>query len=89
MLWLAAAAVTFSFISLYYYLIVIKVMYLGKAEEQTRFPIPWREYTAVTVLTLGVLFVGLYPQPVFDAVEDGTQAMYESAALGDEAVAEP
>ncbi len=89
MLWLAAAAVFFSFVSLYYYLIVIKVMYLGKSAEQTRFPIPWREYTAVAVLTLGVFFVGLYPQPVFDAVEDGTQAMYESAVVGGEAVAEP
>ena len=89
MLWLAATAVFFSFVSLYYYLIVIKVMYLEKSEEQTRFPIPWREYTAVAVLTLGVFFVGLYPQPVFDAVEDGTNAMYESAAVGDEAVAEP
>jgi NADH-quinone oxidoreductase subunit N len=89
MLWLAGAAAFFSFVSLYYYLVVIKVMYLDKSEETTRFPIPWREYTMVAVLTLGVFFVGLYPQPIFDAVEDGTQAMYESAAVGDEAVAEP
>jgi NADH-quinone oxidoreductase subunit N len=81
LLWLAAAAVFFSFVSLYYYLVVIRVMYLGKPEETTRFRIPWREYTAVALLTLGVLFVGLYPQPVFDAVEDGTQAMFEGAAV--------
>ena len=34
-------AVFFSFVSLYYYLIVIKEMYLGKPEEPRRFPTPW------------------------------------------------
>ncbi len=86
LLWLAGFAVFFSFISLYYYLVIIKEMYLGTPEEPTRFPIPWREYGALTVLVLGVFFVGLYPQPLFDAVEDGTQAMYEQAAVSDEAV---
>ena len=89
LLWLSAAAVFFSFVSLYYYLIVIKVMYLGKPEEPTRFQIPWREYTAVAVLTLGVIFVGVYPQPVFDVVEDGTQAMFDGAPASEQAVAEP
>ena len=89
MLWLAGAAAFFSFVSLYYYLIVIKVMYLDKSEETTRFPIPWREYTAAGLLTLGVLFVGLYPQPVFDAVEDGTDAMFENAPASESAVTEP
>jgi NADH-quinone oxidoreductase subunit N len=89
LLWLSGAAVFFSFVSLYYYLIVIKVMYLGKPEEPTRFQIPWREYAALGILTLGVIFVGVYPQPVFDVVEDGTEAMFEGAPASEQAVAEP
>ncbi len=65
----------FSFVSLYYYLVVIKQMYLGEPEEPTRFPTPWLEYGALTLLVVGVFVVGVYPQPVFDVVEQGTTAM--------------
>ena len=43
-------AAFFSFVSLYYYLIVIREMYVGEAEEKTRFPTPWLEYAALTLL---------------------------------------
>ncbi len=82
MLWLAGVAVFFSFVSLYYYLLVIKQMYLEKPEEETRFPIPWREYAALAVLVLGVFLVGLYPQPVYDAVESSTSSIFSSAESG-------
>jgi NADH-quinone oxidoreductase subunit N len=75
LLWLSSLAVFFSFVSLYYYLVVIKQMYLGEPEEPTRFPTPWVEYGALTLLVAGVFVVGLYPQPVFDVVEEATVAM--------------
>jgi NADH-quinone oxidoreductase subunit N len=80
LLWLSSIAVFFSFVSLYYYLIVIKEMYLGKpprpsGAEPTRFPTPWLEYGALTLLIAGVFLIGLYPQPVFDIVEEGAVAM--------------
>ncbi len=80
LLWLSSIAVFFSFVSLYYYLIVIKEMYLGKpprpsGEEPRRFPTPWLEYGALTLLVAGVFLIGLYPQPVFDLVEEGAVAM--------------
>ena len=82
MLWLAGVAAFFSFVSLYYYLMVIKQMYLVKPEVATRFPIAWREYTALAVLVLGVFLVGLYPQPVYDAVDSGTATLFEAADGG-------
>jgi NADH-quinone oxidoreductase subunit N len=83
LLWLSSIAVFFSFVSLYYYLMVIKVMYLGKPAEPTRFPTPWLEYGALTLLVAGVLLIGLYPQPVFDLVEEGAVAMMAaSEAVG-------
>ena len=73
----------FSFVTLYYYLIVIKEMYLGKPEEPRRFPTPWLEYGALTLLIAGVFLIGLYPQPVFDLVEEGAVAMMAvSEAVG-------
>ena len=82
LLWLAAIAVVMSFISLYYYLVVIRHMYLGKPSESTRFPIAWMEYTALAALTVGVIFIGVYPQPLFDAVAESTRFLYVAGGLG-------
>jgi len=84
LLWLAGVAVTMSFVSLYYYLIIVKEMYLGQPEEPSRFPTPWLEYGALTLLIAGVFLIGLYPQPVFDAVETSTATIF--ADLGSPAV---
>ncbi|MCH7810739.1 MAG: hypothetical protein IH863_09185, partial [Chloroflexi bacterium] len=82
LLWLAAVAAFFSFVSLYYYLIIIREMYLGEPEEKTRFPTPWLEYTALTVLIAGVFLIGLYPKPVLELVEEGTATIFVSEELG-------
>ncbi len=81
LLWLAGVAVFFSFVSLYYYLVVIREMYLGEPDEKTRFPTPWLEYTALTLLIAGVFLIGLYPKPVFDVVEDSTATIFVSEEL--------
>jgi NADH-quinone oxidoreductase subunit N len=88
LLWLSGVAVFFSFVSLYYYLIVIKQMYLEQPEERTRFPTPWLEYGALAVLVAGIFFVGLYPGPIYRAVDDSTAAIF-SAAAQTAAVKEP
>jgi NADH-quinone oxidoreductase subunit N len=76
MLWLAGIAVLMSFVSLYYYLVVIKEMYLGQPETPTRFPIVPLDYAALAVLTAGVFFVGLYPQPFFDATANVADLLF-------------
>jgi NADH:ubiquinone oxidoreductase subunit 4 (subunit M) len=59
---------------------VIREMYLGVPDEKTRFPTPWFEYAALTVLVAGVFAVGLYPRPLFTAVEHGTDSLFPPAA---------
>ncbi len=85
LLWLSGIAVFMSFVSLYYYLLIIKEMYLGKPEDISRFQTPWLEYGALAVLTLGVFVVGLYPQPLFDVVDTSTASVF--AAVSQAAVA--
>jgi NADH-quinone oxidoreductase subunit N len=85
LLWLAAIAVMMSFVSLYYYLVVIKEMYLGQPEQATRFPTPPIEYAALAVLVIGVMIIGLYPFPVFEAVDESIVSLFttvtDSAAV--------
>lgn len=88
LLWLAGVASFFSFVSLYYYLVVIREMYLGQPDERTRFPTPWLEYGALTLLIGMVFFVGLYPRPIFDAVEDSTNTLFAPAAEQQAAVSD-
>ncbi|MEO7666837.1 MAG: NADH-quinone oxidoreductase subunit N, partial [Dehalococcoidia bacterium] len=78
LLWLAGVASFFSFVSLYYYLVIIREMYLGEPDEKSRFPTPWFEYTALTVLIGAVFLIGLYPKPVFEVVEDSTSSIFIS-----------
>ena len=80
LLWLAGIASFFSFVSLYYYLVVIRQMYLGEPDEKTRFPTPWFEYGALSLLVAGIFFVGLYPRPIFDVVETSTDSIFPPAA---------
>jgi len=80
LIWLAGVAVTMSFVSLYYYLIIVKQMYLGEPEDPSRFRTPWPEYAALTILVLGVMTVGLYPQPLFDWVDSSTAVIFSDAA---------
>ena len=56
-------------------------MYVGEAEEKTRFPTPWLEYTALTVLVAGVFLIGLYPRPVLELAEDATATIFVSEEL--------
>jgi NADH-quinone oxidoreductase subunit N len=77
--WLAAVAVVASLVSLYYYLQVIREMYVSEAEDSTRFRIPLLIQGTVVVLTIGVFFVGLYPAPLFE-VTDSVAAVLFSAS---------
>lgn len=79
LLWLSSLAVFMSFVSLYYYLVVIRQMYLVEPEEKVRFPVPWVEYGVLAVLVTGIFLVGLYPQPLLDGVENATGSVFAAS----------
>jgi NADH-quinone oxidoreductase subunit N len=77
--WLAAVAVVSSFISLYYYLMVMKAIYVTPATETSRFHVPLVMQGSVALLALGVFFVGLYPQPLFDITDSVSAVLFASS----------
>ncbi|MSQ11263.1 MAG: NADH-quinone oxidoreductase subunit N [Dehalococcoidia bacterium] len=85
MLWLAGLAILNSLISLYYYLMVIKQIYINPAQEKSRLQVSPELLALIAVLALGVLFVGVYPDPVVDAIEAATRAIFTAVPV----VAEP
>jgi NADH-quinone oxidoreductase subunit N len=74
--WLAAVAVVVSFISLYYYLVVMRAMYVSEPQDHTRFSVPLAMSGSLVVLTLGVFLVGLYPAPLFDVTDSVAAVLF-------------
>ncbi|MCZ7577822.1 MAG: NADH-quinone oxidoreductase subunit N [Dehalococcoidia bacterium] len=90
LLWLVGLAVLNSFISLYYYLMIIRQMYLfdpvGDISRWKVSPVLW---CLAAVLMVGVLFIGVYPGPVFELTERAAQPLFEAAGLGSFQVQQP
>ena len=61
LLWLVALALLGSLISFYYYLMVLKVIFVDKTEDAPVFRIDFLQRTSIVVLALIVLFLGLFP----------------------------
>ena len=75
-LWLSVIAVTMSFVSLYYYLIVIKEMYISAPDEPGRLSVPPLMAGLAVLLVLGVFYVGLYPRHLFEAAQEPTKLLF-------------
>ncbi len=75
-LWLASLAVVNSVVSLYYYLNIMRQMYIEEAEEITRFRVPLTVNGSLLVLVAGVLFIGVYPAPLFEIVDNATRFLF-------------
>jgi len=69
LLWLVIVAVINSVISAYYYLRVVKVMWLGKAESDEKVPSSWPLRVALALACAGVLAVGIFPDLLMQAAQ--------------------
>lgn len=82
LLWLIGLAVANSFVSLYYYLMIMRQMYLfGPEDGLTRFKVGPVLGVVGAVLMLGVIFIGTYPAPLFDAAEHAATPLFEGTDL--------
>jgi NADH-quinone oxidoreductase subunit N len=76
-LWLAAIGVVTSVISLYYYLQVMKQAFVGKPDdgaEPLRVPLEIQGLAAA--LMVAVFFIGLWPAPLFEVVDNATGFLF-------------
>ncbi len=78
LLWLAGLAIFTSLISLYYYLMIIKQLYIEPAEEITRFPIPRLTTGLLVFLMAAIVFLGVYPAPLMDAIQHASDVITSS-----------
>ena len=78
LLWLAGLAIFTSLISLYYYLMVVRQMYIEPAEDPTPMQIPRLTLGLLAVLLVGMVFVGVYPAPLMDAIQHASDVILSS-----------
>lgn len=75
--WLVLLAVLNSALSLYYYLRVVRVMYILPPEEgaPARLPVSWPLAAVLLVCLAGVLLLGIYPGPFVDLARAALPAL--------------
>jgi NADH-quinone oxidoreductase subunit N len=75
--WLAVIGVINSIVALYYYLVVIKVIYVDRSEDDDK-PIKLSLTSAwvLGVTSIVVLLLGVIPQQIFDWATDGAMALF-------------
>jgi NADH-quinone oxidoreductase subunit N len=79
LLWVISIGVAGSFVSLYYYLMVIRQMYLFDPEgEVRRFKVPPMLWGVSTALLVGILLVGIWPTPVFEAADAAVEPLFQA-----------
>ena len=78
LLWLAGLAIFTSLISLYYYLNIIRQLYVEPAEDVSPMQIPRLTLGVLGILLLGMVFVGVYPAPLMEAIQHASDVLLSS-----------
>jgi NADH-quinone oxidoreductase subunit N len=79
-LWLAIWAILNTVVSFYYYFRFIKVMYLGdRLADNKPLALSPALQTALVVSVVGILIVGVYPQPLISLSQQLIQPLVEAA----------
>ena len=75
--WLAVIGVMASLVSVYYYLRVVVLMYMRPAASEAPFLIPANAAIALALglAVVGILFLGVYPGPLYDTVHNAVAGM--------------
>ena len=78
LVWLAAVGVANSVVSAYYYLRVIRIMYLNPPASQERVPSSRAFQLALVVSVLSVLALGIYPGPLLEVAENAVLPLIQT-----------
>ena len=75
LLWLVALAITNSLISLYYYMMVMKRMYMEEPEDESPMPVSGLSRGVLGAMLVGIIAIGVYPAPLVDAIDAATRVI--------------
>lgn len=76
LIWLVVIGAVASLVSLYYYLGVIRQMYIGEvSEDDVKLVFPRTGMITLLLLFLGTILVGIYPGPIINAAESATSVL--------------
>ena len=75
LVWLAVVGVLNSVVSAYYYLRVIKTVYLAPTESEERITYSSPVLVAVAVSAVGILLIGILPGPLFEITESAVRTI--------------
>ena len=81
LLWLAGLAIAASLISLYYYLMVIKRMYVDPPDDETKLKVPRLTTAVLAVLFAGTILLGVYPAPLMSAIRYASDTLLALSPL--------
>ena len=76
LLWVAGVAIFASLISLYYYLMVVRQLYIEPAGDDSRIPVPRLTLGVLGALFAGMIVLGVYPAPLMRAVQHASDALF-------------
>jgi NADH-quinone oxidoreductase subunit N len=81
LIWLAVVGVLNAIVSLYYYLSIMKVMYVDPPEETTRIPVPAACAIVIAVTVIGILLMGTLSTPWFNWTASAATGLEGLAAV--------
>jgi NADH-quinone oxidoreductase subunit N len=73
--WLVLIGVLASVVSLYYYLMVVKQMYIAPPRDRSPVAVPWPAGLAVVICVLAILALA-YPAPILDLAARAASALF-------------
>jgi NADH-quinone oxidoreductase subunit N len=82
LLWLAGLAIFASLVSLYYYLMVVRQMYVEPVHDDAPIHVPRLTLGVLGVLFAGMVFLGVYPAPLVDAIQYAADSLLSSEGVG-------
>ncbi|MDA1188880.1 MAG: NADH-quinone oxidoreductase subunit N [Chloroflexi bacterium] len=84
LLWLVGLAIFTSVISLYYYLQILRQMYVEPAEDDSPIKVSKLTLGVLGLLFAGMVFLGVYPAPLMDAIQYASDAIAVVGSSGAE-----
>ena len=68
-----------SLVSLYYYLQIIRQMYIEEPVKQGSIKVSRVTLGVLGVLLAGMVFLGVYPAPLMDAIQNASDAIFSTS----------